>query len=217
VAVLTHVLGQLLTLDGRSLPDSPDRQALRAAVAASRWLRFGLGLGPGEPLPDDDLALATAAEALARDWALWTGYRQAVIAIDPKGGERIYFRIVGRGGSETGPPSFPVSTFAILTAWNPGGATRSNDRANERANARLAAHLDARMVERWPAQLAPGTPARAQAFAVLGLERDEAWRLGEAFGQRAVYYVEAGEPWLVARQNGRVVTWQGRLASAPTP
>ena len=36
----------------------------------------------------------------------------------------------------------------------------------------------------------------------------------EAFGQLAIYYIDAGTPWLVARLRGRVVSWAGRLASA---
>jgi hypothetical protein len=211
MAVLTHVLGQLLALDGRPAPDSPDRQALRAAVAESRWLRFGLGLGPDEPLDDDDAALATAAESFATDWQTWMGYRRALIEIEPKGSERIYFRIEG---NEPIPPSFPQAPLALLTAWNPGGAPRALEAANRRAQARLAAHLDARMVERWPAVLAPRPHWRQEAFCVLGLDRDEAWRLGEAFGQRAIYYIEARTGWLVARQRGRVVAWQGKLAAA---
>jgi hypothetical protein len=70
------------------------------------------------------------------------------------------------------------------------------------------------MVERWPAVMAPGSRWREEGFAVLGLDRDEAWRLAEAFGQLAIYYIDAGTPWLVARLRGRVVSWAGRLASA---
>src|ERR1700761_7499609 len=47
-AALTTALGQLLVLDGRTMPDSPDREALLDYVGESRWLRFGLGVAPGE-------------------------------------------------------------------------------------------------------------------------------------------------------------------------
>src|SRR3954468_23975949 len=42
-AALTVALTNLLYLDGRTMPDSPDRDALFDYVGASRWLRFGLG------------------------------------------------------------------------------------------------------------------------------------------------------------------------------
>ena len=210
MTVLTHALGRLLALDGRSGPDSPDKAALLAAVSQSRWLRFGLGLLPDEPMPDDEVALGAAAETFMRDWQTWMGFRRCLIEVEPKGGSPIAFRIEGK---EPPPETFPASTLAILTAWNPGGVQRSNEQINRRANARLAAHLDARMVERWPAVMAPGSRWREEGFAVLGLDRDEAWRLAEAFGQLAIYYIDAGTPWLVARLRGRVVSWAGRLAS----
>jgi hypothetical protein len=105
---------------------------------------------------------------------------------------------------------FPASTLAVITAWNPGsGEPRPNPRANHRANERLAAHLDARMVERWPAVNAPKT--RWEEFCVLGLSLDEAFRIGEAFQQRAIYYVDAGRPYLVARRRGRIAKWAGQI------
>jgi len=61
-AALTVALTNLLYLDGRTMPDSPDRDALFEYVGASRWLRFGLGVGPDEKMPqDDDGGLAAAA------------------------------------------------------------------------------------------------------------------------------------------------------------
>jgi hypothetical protein len=138
-------------------------------------------------------------------------YRRCVIEIAPPGTAPVRFRIEGRTGP---PPSFPASTFAIITAWNPGGEPRPNERANRRANERLAAHLDARLVERWPATNAPGSRFCEESFAVLGLDLDEAWRLGEAFGQRAIYYIDRGRPLLVARRRGRVVAWEGTLCAA---
>jgi hypothetical protein len=116
-------------------------------------------------------------------------------------------------GPKAPPPEFPASTFALITAWNPGGVERGNPALNRRANERLAAHLDARMVERWPAVHAPGSRWREESFAVLGLDLDEAWRLGEAFQQRAIYYIDRGTPLLVARRRGRVVKWEGTLCA----
>jgi hypothetical protein len=211
VAVLTNALANLLFLDGRTMPDSPARAALLALVGASRWLRFGLGVPADGPMPeDDDAGLAQAAEDFGHDWKSWMGYRRCLLEIEPKGGPSILFRIEGNGVIV---PSFPASAFAILTAWDPGGQPRPNERANRRANERLAAHLDARMVERWPGACTLGR-ARQESFAVLGLDLDEAWRLGEAFGQRAIYYVERGRPFLVARRREQVVTWEGKLSSA---
>jgi hypothetical protein len=212
VAVLTNALANLLYLDGRTMPDSPDRLAMLGHVAASRWLRFGLGLGPDEPMPqNDDEALATAADDFGKHWQTWMAYRRCVLEVSPPGSPPVRFRIEGPTGP---PPTFPASTFAVITAWNPGGQQRANENLNRRANERLAAHLDARMAERWPAVNAPGQRWREESFAVLGLDLDEAWRMGEAFQQRAIYYVDRGRPLLVARRRGRVVTWEGVLCAA---
>jgi hypothetical protein len=212
VAVLTNALANLLYLDGRTMPDSPDRQALLARVAASRWLRFAVGVTPDEPMPDgDDDGLATAAENFAHNWHTWMDHRRCVLELAPPGSAPIRFRIEG---DKPLPPSFPASTFAVITAWNPGGQPRPNERANRRANERLAAHLDARMVERWPAVNGYGSRWREESFAVLGLDLDEAWRIAEAFQQRAMFYIERGRPLLVARRRGRVLAWEGKLAGA---
>jgi hypothetical protein len=61
---------------------------------------------------------------------------------------------------------------------------------------------------------APRSRFAEESFAVLGLDLDEAWRLGEAFQQRAIYYIDRGRPLLVARRRGRVVTWEGVLCAA---
>jgi hypothetical protein len=216
VPVLTTALENLLYLDGRTSPDSPDRLALIDFVSSSRWLRFGLGVGPEEPMPlDDDAALTAAADDFGKNWQSWMGYRRAVIEVTPPGTSPVRFRVDSVPGEPAAPPpTFPASTFAIITAWNSGGAERGNPGLNKRANERLAAHLDARMAGRWPAVNAPGSRFREESFAVLGLDLDEAWRLGEAFQQRAIYYVDRGRPLLVARRRGRVVTWEGNLCAA---
>lgn len=209
---LTTALTNLLYLDGRTMPDSPDRGAMLEYVGASRWLRFALGVGADEKMPaDDDAGLAAAADDFGKGWQTWMAYRRCVLEVMPPGTPPVRFRIEGPKGP---PPTFPASTFAVITAWNPGGEPRPNERANKRANERLAAHLDARMVERWPATNAPGSRWREESFAVLGLDLDEAWRLGEAFQQRAIYYIDRGRPLLVARRRGRVVTWEGTLTVA---
>jgi hypothetical protein len=155
VAVLTTALAHLLYLDGRTMPDSPDRHVLLTLVGASRWLRFAVGVAADEPMPEDDYAgVAAAADDFGRDWKTWMGYRKCILEVAPRGGKTVRFRI--DGGTESPPAEFPASTFAVITAWNPGGHERPNEKANRRANERLAAHLDARMVERWPAVNAPG-------------------------------------------------------------
>lgn len=210
--VLSTALTQLLVLDGRAPPDSPERQALFDFVGESRWLRFALGVARDEPMPlDDDERVIAAADDFAKHWQSWMGYRRAIIEVRPPAVAPVRFKI---DGTPTPPPTFPASTFAVITAWNPGGEQRGNPALNTRAQERLAAHLDARMVERWPAVNAPGTRFREESFAVLGLDLDEAWRLGEAFGQRAIYYLDRGTPLLVARRRGRVVTWEGVLGAA---
>lgn len=212
MAVLTSALENLLYLDGRTSPDSPTRQAMLGFVGASRWLRFALGVTADEPMPlDDDENLALAAVDFAASWPSWMGYRRSTIELSPPGSAPVRLRIDGPGAA---PTSLPASTFAILTAWNPGGVERPNERANRRAQEQLARHLDARMVERWPAINAPGSRYREESFAVLGLDLDEAWRLAEAFQQRAIYYIDRGRPLLVARRRGRVVSWEGQLRIA---
>jgi hypothetical protein len=215
-AALTVALTQLLYLDGRTMPDSPDRAALLAYVGASRWLRFALGVAPDEKMPeDDDAGLAAAANDFGRRWQTWMAYRRGNVEVSPPGGPPVRFRIdVAPSADKAPPPTFPATTFAVITAWNPGGEARGNPQLNRRANERLAAHLQARMVERWPAVNAPGTRFAEESFAVLGLDRDEAWRLGEAFQQLAIYYVDRGVPLLVARRRGRVVMWEGVLCAA---
>ena len=210
--VLTSALENLLYHDGRTSPDSPDRQTLLAFIGASRWLRFAIGVAPDEPMPEqDDENVAVAAVDFAANWSSWMGYRRATIEVNTPGNAPVRLRIDGPGAA---PTELPASTFAVLTAWNPGGVERPNERANRRAQEQLARHLDARMVERWPAVNAPGSRYREESFAVLGLDRDEAWRLGEAFQQRAIYYVDRGKPFLVARRRGRVVAWEGQLRVA---
>jgi hypothetical protein len=214
LAILSHALENLLYLDGRTTPDSPDRTALVQRVGHSRWLRFALGIAADAPMPsDDDEGLALAAEEFAQHWQSWMGYRRCVLEVAPPGAAPVRF-CIDRGVStrdSDGAIPFPASTFAIITAWNPGGEPRPNERANRRANERLAAHLDARMVERWPAINDPDTRWREESFAVLGLDLAEAWRLGEAFQQRAIYYIDRGRPLLVARRRGNVVAWEGTL------
>ncbi|HEY1585982.1 MAG TPA: DUF3293 domain-containing protein [Polyangia bacterium] len=213
-AALTTALSKLLYLDGRTMPDSPDREALFEYVGASRWLRFGLGVTPDEPMPhDDDAGLALAADDFGAHWQTWMAYRRCVIEVSPPGGEPVRFRVDNAPGQKVPPPTFPATTFAVITAWNPGGEPRPNETLNRRANDRLAAHLDARMAQRWPAMNEPGSRWREASFAVLGLELDEAWRLGEAFQQRAIYYIARGVPLIVARRRGRVVTWEGVLCA----
>jgi hypothetical protein len=214
---LSTALKDLLRLHGQPVPDSPDRLALLERVGASAWLRFGVGVRPGEEMPrNDDEGIRTAALEFAEHWTIWCAYRDCVIEVQPPGAQRVCFRVApvsGDLGLTPGAP-FPAATFAIITAWNPGsGEPRPNASANRRANERLAAHLDARLVERWPSVNAPGSRWREEGFCVLGLDLDEAFRLGEAFQQRAIYYIDQGRPFLVSRRRGRVVTWEGLLSS----
>jgi hypothetical protein len=212
MTALSAALTDLLLRDGKTLPDAPDRDALVALAAGSPWLRFALGIAAGEPLPDDDAGLAHAAAEFAAGWAIWDAYRRCLLEVRPPGAPPLRFRIHGAGAPLV---ALPASTFAIVTAWNPGsGEPRPNERANRRANEQLAAHLDARMVERWPAVSSPGGRWREESFVVLGLDLDEAWRIGEAFQQRAIYYIDRGRPLLVARRRARVVSWEGALVAA---
>jgi hypothetical protein len=205
-------LRDLLNRDGNTLPGTDDDVHLIEAIAASAWLRFGVGIAVSEPAPAGRVEEVSAAAAdFNAAWDLWAAYRTCVIELSPPGGAKVKFRIDPSLGGKP-PDEFPAATFAVITAWNPGsGEPRPNEKANRRANERLAAHLDARMVERWPAMNAPGSRWREESFCVLGIDLDEAWRIGEAFQQRAIYYVESGRPYLVSRRRGKVVTWEGEL------
>ena len=205
---LSTALGGLLRLQGLPQPDSPDRVALLERIGESPWLRFGVGVDLGDPMPrDDDEGVRAAALDFAEHWSTWCAYRDALIEIFPPGAESVRFRIAPEPGRAATPPTgpFPAATFAVLTAWNPGsGEPRPNERANRNANARLAAHLDARLCDRWPAVSAPGSRWREEGFCVLGLDLEEAFRFGESFQQRAIYYVEQGRPLLVSRRRGHI-------------
>jgi hypothetical protein len=205
-----RALVELLEANGTTVPDRNDRAGLLAAVTASSWLRFAIGVDDGETTPPGaDEGVMRAAIEFTRDWQLWMAYRACVIELQPPGERPVRFCIDPTLPGAT-PTRFPASTFAVITAWNPGsGEPRPDDRANRRANQRLAAHLDARMVERWPAVNAPGSRWREESFCVLGIDLDEACRIGEAFQQRAVYYVEQGRPFLVARRRDRIARWEG--------
>ena len=77
MAVLTSALSNLLYLDGRSMPDSPDRIAVLEYAGASRWLRFAVGVAPDEPMPrDDDAGIAVAADDFGKHWQSWMAYRR---------------------------------------------------------------------------------------------------------------------------------------------
>jgi len=207
-----RALTSLLLADNKTVPDRYDLTAMLAVVQSSSWLRFAVGLKEGELIaPHDGPAIARAANEFVRDWERWIGYRSCVIELRPPSSPPVRFSI-DPSVAGAAPRDFPVATFAVITAWNPGsGEPRPNPRANQRANQRLAAHLDARMVERWPAINAPGSRWQEESFCVLGIDLDEAWRIGESFQQRAIYYVEQGRPFLVARRRGRVSTWEGSI------
>jgi len=208
----TRALRELLHREGHTLPDSDDDVPLVAAIEASPWLRFAAGIPHDQPAPHGHAEeLAKAAADFSAAWDLWIAYRRCVIELSPPGSAPVRFCIDPEVSGAV-PKDFPAATFAVITAWNPGsGEPRPNQRANQRANQQLAAHLDARMVERWPAVNSPGGRWREESFCVLGIDLDEAWRIGEAFQQRAIYYVDQGAPYLVSRRRGRVVTWEGAL------
>ena len=101
-AALTTALTNLLYLDGRTMPDSPDRDALFAYVAASRWLRFALGVGTDEPMPrDDDAGVAAAAGDFGKRWQTWMAYRRSMIEVSPPGGAPVRFRVSKGAASGT--------------------------------------------------------------------------------------------------------------------
>lgn len=93
----------------------------------------------------------------------------------------------------------------VLTAWNPG-AVRPSEAANRAANERLRAHLVALGLDPVPAVGAdPDSPHAEESWAVVGLDDDEARRIGAAFDQVAVFRVTATELAVLACREDWVV------------
>jgi hypothetical protein len=94
----------------------------------------------------------------------------------------------------------------VITAWNPNSRTRLQEE-NDEANRRLADHLDAHGIRR------EGVVGRSadgkwseDSFLVHGLGRADATRLGEEFGQAAIFELTADEMLVARCSNGQVVS-----------
>lgn len=79
----------------------------------------------------------------------------------------------------------------IITAWNPG-RERPSHAENERANRRLGRTLALQGVELWPAEGRSMDGAfREPGFCVWDPDMDAMLAIGRAFGQLAVYVLQA--------------------------
>lgn len=113
------------------------------------------------------------------------------------------------------PPAWP-DTFAIVTAYNPGGRPAS-PRANAQAEAALAAHLASLGLESFVVVGASPDfthcePGRG--FATRDIPATAA--LARSFGQLGFFWVESGEVLVCTDDSGRgwpVGRWQDRLRS----
>jgi hypothetical protein len=214
---LTETLTELLQRDNRTVPGKLDRTMLFTLIWSWPWLRFAVGVNPDEPMPtDDDDGLYQSAVEFLANYKYWVAYRDSTFEIEaPTGKHKLTMSATLPPGTPK-PSKLPAVSFCILSAWNPGpGEPRPSAAANRRANERLGAHLDARGVERWPTMIVPALPQwREEAFCVRGLDEMEAWRIGEAFQQRAVFYVAGSTGLLISRRRNRVVRWESQVRLA---
>ena len=215
-AALTVALTNLLYLDGRTMPDSPDRDALFDYVGASRWLRFGLGVGPDEPMPhDDDAGARRRGRRVRQALADVDGVSRAASSRCRRRADApVRFRIERRRAST----KRRRRRFPRRRSRSSRRGTRAASRGRTSSSTGAPTSGWRRISSAHGRALAgderAGIALREESFAVLGLDRDEAWRLGEAFQQLAIYYIDRGVPLLVARRRGRVVTWEGALCAA---
>ena len=91
-----------------------------------------------------------------------------------------------------------VDSYAFITAWNPFSKTVS-DEENHTANEALKSELGQyRIYEGIGIPKQPSKWEGEQSFLVLGINKDEAIRLGTKYEQNAIIYGEAGsEPVLL--------------------
>src|SRR5262245_49934962 len=118
MSAMSRAVCSLLQLDNLTIPDRDDREALLAAVSASSWMRFAVGLNPDEECTDE-AGITAAAQEFAQHWDIWMAYRTCVIELRPPGGRAVRF-CIDPAVPGSPPSDFPASTFAVITAWNPG-------------------------------------------------------------------------------------------------
>lgn len=100
------------------------------------------------------------------------------------------------------PPRWPHGTWAIVTAWNPGGG-RASDRANAQAHADLLALVRGSRFASTPAVNGEGEWAEA-ALLIHGARLRQAAEWGLHFGQAAVLWGVGARAALVWLDGGRV-------------
>lgn len=119
-------------------------------------------------------------------------YEQTLFVIDLGSGEEIICE-VGKEPSAR----LPAETVTVITAWNPG-LTRPTSKDNRQANRRLEDELRTRGYDYLPARGESRDGNHVEpSFAVFNLSRAEATRLGECFGQAAVFCIGEGPGRLV--------------------
>lgn len=178
-------------------------------IAASSWLRFGLGLGPRESV--DTLApaeLEHRALEFWAEWPLWWAFRTCAVEVAPKSGARIRFRIDGLHHTEH--RAWLKKNFAIVTASRPKNAAPGQLDDGKR-NQALEELIRKKGYDYWPSINAPDTTWCETSFAILAISELRALRLAEQFGQRAIFYVNHGVPYLVASRWGKMCKWTGRM------
>lgn len=105
-------------------------------------------------------------------------------------------------------PTWAAGTWAIVTAWNPGGA-RASGAANARAHAALLALVGASGFTPTPAVNGEGEWAEA-ALLVPGARLGQAAEWGLEFGQAAVLWGVGARAVLVWLDGGRVTAVERR-------
>lgn len=129
--------------------------------------------------------------------ALMRAYRECTVEIYSPDGKTITFSV-----SSTKPVPLP-GTVSVITAYNPNPLTTlrcAQGRLMEQNRARqveLEQILRDRKLRFWPACNAPRTTFAEPSFAIFDLALDDALKLAQQFGQRAVYFIEGGRALLV--------------------
>lgn len=179
-------------------------------IAASSWLRFGLGLGPRDSLAKLSVAeLERRALEFWAEWPLWWAFRTSAVEVCPLKGPRIRFRM--DGDSHVEHRAWAKQNFAVLTASRPMSDEMGEIFDEKLRQAALERRLKSKGYAYWPSLNAPDTAWCEPGFAVPAISELAAMRIAQEFGQRAIFYVKQGEPRLVAFRWGKLCSWVGRM------
>lgn len=152
---------------------------------------------------DGALAVRFGSPLMRGDEELWDVYAEALIECEIDGHLRCL------RGPDGGP--LPVlGPIFVLTAYNPGGVRRDQER-NAAAEARLECDLASIGVTVWPATgRARDASWSEPGVAVVGLERAQACEFGRRYRQLAVFELTADAVHVVRCHDEHIVRTRGR-------